>query len=79
MGRGGEGKRRRKGGSKKGVWAPPPIFTTDRRHWLKVYAVVVGGGDTQNTQAGATLVVCLRTLVAGRVGDLIGGETAVDG
>jgi len=30
MGMGGEGKRRRKGGSKKGVC--PPIFTTDRRH-----------------------------------------------
>jgi len=26
-----EGKRRRRGGSKKGVW--PPIFTTDQRPW----------------------------------------------
>ena len=35
--------------------------------------------DDQKTYGGATLVVCLRALLAGREGDLTGGETAIDG
>jgi len=40
-------------------------------------ATHVAGG--QKTHGGATLVVVLRALLAGRVGDLTGGETATDG
>jgi len=43
---------------------------------LSSNGTVVGG---QKTHGGATLVGCLRALLAGRVGDLTVGETGIDG